>query len=50
MDIERNDIVDLDVAKQFFTKREFEKILEDNTKLIRYWTLKESYLKAIGYG
>lgn len=50
VDIERNDIVDLDVAKQFFTKKEFEKILVDNTRFIRYWTLKESYLKAIGYG
>lgn len=50
IDIERNDIVDLDVAKHFFTKGEYKHVLEDNTKFVRYWTLKESYLKAIGYG
>ncbi|MEN1969629.1 4'-phosphopantetheinyl transferase superfamily protein [Lentibacillus sp. N15] len=55
IDIERINPIDLEIAKQFFTKEEYEFIISrpDRDKIstfYEYWTLKESYIKAIGKG
>lgn len=50
IDIEKSDIYDIDIAKLFFTWSEYQDILENDARFSRYWTLKESYLKAIGCG
>lgn len=46
---------DLDIAKRYFAKREYESILAQPVSrraehFYRIWTLKEAYLKAIGRG
>ncbi|MBP5623804.1 MAG: 4'-phosphopantetheinyl transferase superfamily protein [Lachnospiraceae bacterium] len=46
----------LKIAKRFFTKEEFEKLMsveekeERNAFFFRMWTLKESYIKCVGGG
>lgn len=55
IDIELIKSIDLKIAKRFFTKEEFEYIInvERKESLVRFyelWTLKESYIKAIGKG
>lgn len=55
-DIEIIKDIDFAVAKRFFTKNEYETIekivdlKERNELFFRYWTIKESYIKAIGLG
>ncbi|MBQ0083438.1 MAG: 4'-phosphopantetheinyl transferase superfamily protein [Clostridiales bacterium] len=52
-DIEFRENINLDIARRFFTKEEYEDIVsgEDSTdKFYRYWTLKESLMKATGLG
>lgn len=55
-DIEMVKDVDFNIAKRFFTKSEYENIakLEDieakKDLFFRYWTIKESYIKATGQG
>ncbi|WP_268807983.1 4'-phosphopantetheinyl transferase family protein [Lysinibacillus mangiferihumi] len=55
MDIEEVKLIDLEIAKFVFSKREFQDLM--NTKALRrpecfyeLWTLKESFVKAIGKG
>ncbi|MBQ0080061.1 MAG: 4'-phosphopantetheinyl transferase superfamily protein [Alistipes sp.] len=55
-DIEQIATFDMDVAKSFFSDREYLEIMsmpaleERNREFFRYWTLKESYVKATGQG
>lgn len=52
-DIERILSPDLKIAKRFFTNEEYYDIIssdEKNVDFYRFWTLKESYLKATGSG
>lgn len=55
-DIEKSDIVNLEIAKRFFAKSECNHILsaktesEQSERFFRLWTLKESYLKYMGKG
>lgn len=52
-DIEFNDEIDLNVAKKFFSIVEYNDILNNIKKrnlFYRYWTLKESFVKATGIG
>lgn len=55
-DIEKIKDANLNIAKRFFSEKEYEylKDLEDkeerNRSFFRLWTLKESYIKAIGEG
>lgn len=48
-DVEKNDIPRIEIAKQFFTKQEYEDCLKNNN-FYRYWTIKESFTKALGQG
>ncbi|MCO7127522.1 4'-phosphopantetheinyl transferase superfamily protein [Sporolactobacillus shoreicorticis] len=55
VDIERVTSVDLCIAKKFFSKKEYYQLLQKNPKeklssFFKYWTAKESYIKAIGKG
>ncbi|SHH71942.1 4'-phosphopantetheinyl transferase family protein [Virgibacillus chiguensis] len=55
IDIEKIKPIDLKIAKLFFSKEEYEfiKSMPNRTKLFtfyEYWTLKESYVKAVGKG
>lgn len=53
VDVEIEKEHNLDIAKRFFAKREYEVLRESgNPKelFISYWTLKESYVKAEGKG
>jgi len=55
IDVERIKDMDLDVAKRFFSAREYSDLMaQPETERIDYffdlWTLKESYIKAIGKG
>jgi len=55
IDIEQIKPIDLAVAKYFFTKEEYNDILRNKSfERLQYfysvWTLKESYIKAIGKG
>lgn len=56
VDIEKITDRNFGIAKRFFSKKEYEDINsvkdeKDRKKLFfRYWTIKESFLKAIGYG
>lgn len=55
-DIEKVTEIDLDIAKKFFFREEYENIAalpaseERNELFFRYWTLKESFMKATGLG
>ena len=55
-DIEKVTGIDLDIAKKFFFREEYEAIAalpaseERNGLFFRYWTLKESFMKAAGLG
>ncbi len=55
-DIEKITETDLDIAKKFFFREEYENIAalpaseERNELFFRYWTLKESFMKATGLG
>lgn len=55
IDIEKISPIDISIAEQFFSKIEFEELNSKNTfeKEVYFydlWTLKESYIKAIGKG
>jgi 4'-phosphopantetheinyl transferase len=55
VDIEKISSIKLEIAKRFFTKEEYDRILsKDAHERIVYfyelWTLKESYIKALGLG
>lgn len=52
-DIEFCDNVNTDIAKRFFTEKEYTDIIsspDEKQKFYRYWTLKESFMKATGLG
>ena len=55
-DIEKITGIDLEIAKKFFFREEYENIAalpaseERNGLFFRYWTLKESFMKATGLG
>lgn len=53
IDIQIKDKANINIAKRFFTNKEYDYINKsensENT-FIRFWTLKESYLKCIGTG
>jgi 4'-phosphopantetheinyl transferase len=51
VDIEQYQKCDYDIAKSFFDQREYALIKEvGDTMFTRIWTLKESYIKAVGKG
>jgi 4'-phosphopantetheinyl transferase len=55
VDVERIHAVDLAIADRFFSRREYEDLfrLADEERIERffdYWTVKESYIKALGKG
>lgn len=53
VDVELNKEHDIEIAKRFYSEKEYKTLLEsDNAKelFITYWTLKESYVKAEGKG
>lgn len=52
-DIELREDVNLSIAERFFKSEEYEDIISDKNsteKFYRYWTLKESFMKATGLG
>jgi len=55
VDVERIKDMDMDIAKRFFSKREYTDLMaKQPAQRISYffdlWTLKESYIKAVGMG
>jgi len=53
VDIQKHKKQNLDVARRFFAKSEYEHLMSVNDKnkeFFRLWTLKESYMKALGKG
>lgn len=55
IDIERIEAIDLNIAKQFFSAKEYNTLklqlpLKKECFFYELWTLKESYIKAIGHG
>lgn len=53
VDVEQINPKNLDIAKRFYAKDEYEQLLKSEKKdelFIWYWTLKESYVKAVGKG
>ncbi|MDH6674070.1 4'-phosphopantetheinyl transferase [Paenibacillus sp. LBL] len=55
IDVEKMKAIDMDIAKRFFHKTEFHALLnrEPSARLSHFfdlWTLKESYIKAVGKG
>lgn len=54
IDIELMRDINLNIAKKFFTQKEYEYIISKPEKKIEHffdiWVLKESYMKATGYG
>ncbi|OCL27882.1 hypothetical protein U472_04335 [Orenia metallireducens] len=53
VDIEEVKAIDLNIAKRFFSKKEYEELMTKNNQLSYFynlWTLKESYIKAVGMG
>lgn len=55
IDIEQMIDINMDIAKRFFTPREYENLIqrdpsEQRTYFYKLWTLKESYIKAVGKG
>ncbi|MCQ2455144.1 MAG: 4'-phosphopantetheinyl transferase superfamily protein [Clostridia bacterium] len=52
-DIEKIDKANIKIAKNFFDENEYKDIItsdDKNDKFYRYWTLKESFIKAVGCG
>jgi 4'-phosphopantetheinyl transferase len=55
-DVEKIRKVNFNVAKRFFTEKEYETVLSEASEekrletFFRIWTLKESYIKALGTG
>ncbi|WP_127596277.1 4'-phosphopantetheinyl transferase family protein [Paenibacillus lautus] len=55
IDVEKIEAIDMDIAKRYFHKAEFNALLHcaPSVRLSRFfdlWTLKESYIKAVGKG
>ncbi|CAH0269255.1 4'-phosphopantetheinyl transferase superfamily protein [Peribacillus sp. Bi134] len=54
IDIEKEKLIDIQIACQFFTKRECDYIFslkdQQRSRFFDIWTLKESYIKAVGLG
>lgn len=55
VDVEKMKDINFDVAKRFFTSKEYEDLLlsseeEAKEKFYLYWTLKESFIKNVGRG
>ena len=53
IDAEKITVHDIEVAKNFFTKEEYEYILsspQENNAFYEVWTKKEAYLKMLGIG
>lgn len=55
IDVEKMENIDMDIAKRYFHKTEFNALLNcpPSERLFRFfdlWTLKESYIKAVGKG
>ena len=55
IDVERIKDIDLDIAKRFFSGREYDDLMlkpdeERFSYFFNLWTLKESYIKAVGKG
>ncbi|MEC0090301.1 4'-phosphopantetheinyl transferase family protein [Paenibacillus macquariensis] len=55
IDIEQMLDINLEIAKRFFTPREYEDLIQRDTSVqqthfYKLWTLKESYIKAVGKG
>lgn len=55
VDVEEYKNIGLDIAKRFFCKKEYNAILSNNHEeqlrtFYKFWTLKESYIKATGKG
>ncbi|MEB9613531.1 4'-phosphopantetheinyl transferase superfamily protein [Bacillus cereus] len=55
IDIERIEAIDINIAKQFFSSKEYNTLqlkspLKQECFFYELWTLKESYIKAIGQG
>ncbi|WP_145035250.1 4'-phosphopantetheinyl transferase superfamily protein [Paenibacillus sp. Y412MC10] len=55
IDVEKMENIDMDIAKRYFHKTEFNALLNcpPSERLSRFfdlWTLKESYIKAVGKG
>lgn len=52
-DIEKTAVADYKIAKRFFCENEYKNIVscaDGNDLFYRYWTLKESFIKAVGQG
>lgn len=55
IDVEKMEAVDMDIAKRFFHKTEFNALINRDASarvshFFDLWTLKESYIKAVGKG
>ena len=55
IDIEKVQIIDFELAKRFFSKKEYSELIKKNNRqkleyFFDLWTLKESYIKFIGKG
>lgn len=55
VDIEKIRLIDLNIARRYFTRHEYESIIKEGKEnqqknFYNYWTAKESYLKYIGRG
>lgn len=55
IDVEKMEAIDMDIAKRYFHENEFNALLhcDPSVRLPRFfdlWTLKESYIKAVGKG
>lgn len=55
IDVEEIKPIDYDIAKRFFSKEEYHDLMKKNedkklTYFYKLWTLKESYIKAVGKG
>lgn len=50
VDVEKIRTLNIKIAEKHFTDTELNKILNNEVEFIKYWTLKESYLKYLGTG
>ncbi|WP_408955078.1 4'-phosphopantetheinyl transferase family protein [Natroniella sp. ANB-PHB2] len=53
IDIQKIEAIDLNLVNNFFSKREYESLIKQEDRqsyFYKLWTLKESYIKAIGKG